>query len=467
MTSPDFRQYVDLTISDVQPGDIYIEALEYAQTALPEFAARPGTVEDALLQAMSFVAGEVVASINRLPNGLMEGVLRLLQFTRLEAQFATGTVFFTAIDDNGLSVPAGTRIAFTETVEGGQIQHVFRTLSTAFIPEGSDQSNAVTIQAEQPGEKPPLVAGQEMVILTASTRLFQSFLASTIEQGAGGETDTEYFSRGATYLASLSTGLVTISQIDAYVLTTFRQALRVKTYDLTDFDSFALESLERLSNVLTATTGDEHGVEEGDVVRVYGAGPSSLNGIYSAASVSALEVQWPSVGSDLTASPSGFIQNLTDVALLGDPDAGAVTIFVCGPAGASLTAEDKQEIKESVENKVVAGLSAAVVDALVVNIDLNISIKLRSGFDNTSVSVAVKEYVDGLLSPDQWDWSPVVRKNAVIARIAQVAGVDYVEFFEFSLDSGEPLATLNETTGDVEFSYKGVLPFVNTFVTVL
>ena len=48
MASPDFSQYIDLTINDKQPDGIYNEAVEYARLALPEFKGfgprRPVTV---------------------------------------------------------------------------------------------------------------------------------------------------------------------------------------------------------------------------------------------------------------------------------------------------------------------------------------------------------------------------------------------------------------------------------------
>ena len=52
MASPDFSEYIDLTINDLQPPDIYSLAREYALVSLPEFNPRTGTVEDAVLQAM-------------------------------------------------------------------------------------------------------------------------------------------------------------------------------------------------------------------------------------------------------------------------------------------------------------------------------------------------------------------------------------------------------------------------------
>jgi hypothetical protein len=77
MPSPDIRNYVDLTVYDLQPTDIYDASVEYAATSLPEWRPVPGSVEDALLQAASFMTGELVGAINRLPSGVVEALLKL------------------------------------------------------------------------------------------------------------------------------------------------------------------------------------------------------------------------------------------------------------------------------------------------------------------------------------------------------------------------------------------------------
>ena len=101
MPSPDFSDYINLTIFDVEPIDIYNEAVDYAKTSLPEFEPRVGTVENAILEAVSYSTAVLANTINRIPDGLMEGILSLMGFTRNESTFATGRVKFTTFDDLG------------------------------------------------------------------------------------------------------------------------------------------------------------------------------------------------------------------------------------------------------------------------------------------------------------------------------------------------------------------------------
>jgi hypothetical protein len=97
MPSPDFSQYIDLRVNDKQPDEIYNEAVDYARLALPEFSPRAGTVEDALLEATSLIAAVNLSNINRLPDGLMEGILKYVGIDRKEATFGNVVLNFVAL----------------------------------------------------------------------------------------------------------------------------------------------------------------------------------------------------------------------------------------------------------------------------------------------------------------------------------------------------------------------------------
>lgn len=466
MTSPDFRNYIDLTLYDVQPSDIYLEAIDYAVTALPEFDSRPGTVEDALLQAMSFAAAQTVAAINRLPNGLMEGILRLLGFERREALFATGSCYFTAIDEvGGIDIPQGTLIGYTQVVNGSITQYVFQTTTAVTIPPGESQSPSVPIQAQTASTVPLLLSGQEMVILTASPRLYQAFLDSNIEEGADAEPDSTYFDRGVSYLASLSTALATASHIDNFVLSNFPEILRTKTYDLANLASIEPSALVRSSNSVTATVDSGHGITTGDVVRIYGAVPNTFDGIFEVDSTTGTTVVWTQSGTNASATTEGYLQSLENVAVNAAAEPGYVTIFVAGADGASVVPESKTEIYDAVTERTIAGLGVVVADAIIAPFDIAVSYKVADGFDTITISNSIKLFLEDLLSPNSWDWSGIVRRNVIISLVSQIAGVEYVEDVTFTVAENDLLAFINETTSDVEFYFKGTLPLATVEVT--
>jgi hypothetical protein len=138
MPSPDFSNYIDLTPYDAQPSDIYASAVEYATTSMPDFSPRTGTVEDAMLQSMSYVSGFLVAAINRLPNSLMEGVLNVFGFERTEATLSSGTVVLTLLGDEG-TIFAGTQFSYEEIVDGQINQYVFTALDDTSVADGVEE----------------------------------------------------------------------------------------------------------------------------------------------------------------------------------------------------------------------------------------------------------------------------------------------------------------------------------------
>lgn len=479
-TNPDFREYVDLTINDVSPTDIYNAAVDYAALALPEFSPRQGTVEDAMLQAMSYISGIMTGAINRLPNALMQGVLGLMGFARISEVTATGSVIFTSIDSTGLSIPAGTQVAFTETTESGSIQHIFQTTATGTIPVGQTTSDPVAIVSIEAGEKPVITDGDPMLILTASNKLLSAAFSGTLTQGSAAETDADYFSRGVTYLQSLTSALATTNQIDAFILSTFREAYRVKTYDLTTvgevegvkiYETSGLIGASLQVNINTQVTPKP---SAGSAIRIYGISKSSFNGVFTVDSVSASTSPESVIFFDNTVGASAgetYIENyqveLLDSVSYGYPNQlGQITTFVLDADGNPIAQAYRSSIEAAVQARTVAGLVHSVENALVLNFDVNATIAVQTGYVALDVRSAVDTVISAYLSPQQWDWSPIIRRNAIITRISQVPGVDYIDDLDITLTAGEPLAAI-DGNGDIVFSYKGILPSANVTIGAL
>jgi hypothetical protein len=499
MASPDFRQFVDLTIFDEQPRDIYLDAIDYAREALPEFIARQGTVEDALLQAMSFISAQTVAAINRLPNGLMEGILRLIGFERIESAFATGNVYFTSITTANVTIPAGTKIGFSEEVNGSLVQHIFTTTEGTFIPEGEQQSGPVPFRADIPGVKPPLLAGQEMTILTASNSLLEAFLDDNITQGAAGEADSEYFTRGVNYIQSLTSGLVTAPQISAYVLTTYPNAFRVLVHDLTRFRQIPVFSATRQDGLVRAIVPSTHtangdlyspepvGFEVDGTVRVYGLVPESFNGNFTLEGLDlleggqALELVWSQPGANASATagasatangsaiPEAFISPMDDISIsLENKYAGSYVVSVLNRDSRFLSSDEKWTIASDLGQRSVPGMRIQVIDAFLLPINVFALVSVRRGFDEALVSANVKRFIEERLSPNVAPWEQIIRKNTLIADITcNIEGVKWVNNLFFTLNDGEKLAILDENNDNINILYRGVLPVAQATVTIV
>ena len=75
MTSPDWSQYVDLTVYDQTATEIFDESIDYAIDVLPEWEPQAGQIEVVLLEAMATQAASVAAAANRVPGAVMETLL--------------------------------------------------------------------------------------------------------------------------------------------------------------------------------------------------------------------------------------------------------------------------------------------------------------------------------------------------------------------------------------------------------
>lgn len=478
MTSPDFTEYVDLTLNDVQPPSIYAGAVTYAKTALPEFQPRQGTVEDALLQAMSYVAGQVTGAINRLPDGLMEGLLRLFGFERDESSFATGSVIFTAIDSSGVVIQAGTRVAFTETNDLETIQHVFVTDEQVTISAGSTVSTAVPVTAVASGPKPSITSGDPLTLLTASNRLLSAEFSGTLTQGTESETDEEYFNRGATFLASLSQSLATGDQVTNYLLTNYSSVVRAKTFDLTKiavaagvqlYESSSGASVGASLSIDPATAMDPV-PQTGDIVRIYGASDDKFNGLFAVTSIGTNVIFIPNttIGASLTESlTDSFVVELLQPLDLGVEYPGHAITVVSNAGGAAVSEAEQATIAADVDDRTIAGLIYQVTNAPIVSVGINVNIKVIADYDQLAVRDAVDIAVTDFVSPDNWEWLTRIRRNSVLSKASQVEGVDYVDDVVLSLDAGEILAVKDNVSGDIVFNISGVLPSASVTVAAI
>jgi hypothetical protein len=494
MASPDFSEYIDLTVNDLQPSDIYSLAREYALIALPEFDPRTGTVEDAMLQAMAYISGTVTGAINRLPNSLVEGLMRVMGFYRLESTFASGNVIFSAIDDSGLTIPAGTQVGYTEITDDQAILHIFETTVAVTISSGNTISAPTQIKANSSGAKPVIADGTVLTILSPIVRLIDAQFDGTLTQGEVTETDAEFFTRARTYLGSLSRSLATATQTTDYILTNYSDTYRVSTYDLTRLIKLEADSLGRYSagvvRAVFANTGTGY-----DAISYTSTGesfytlPTASFPIMSAAStvrvtntgIPNYETVWGISGTNASVVASGSV--VAEYSYTGSPttvlttaggqspqveildtarfdaaeQVGAITIFLSDSSGASLTAEQKGVIADDIKDRCIGGLDVYVSDVILAYISITVSIAVLSGYSSIDVKTAVDAYVTNYLSPAEYPFATQIRKNQLIADIAQIDGVDYVDTFDMTV-SANSTELASVVDGDVVFNFKGTLP---------
>lgn len=266
MSSPNFSQYVDLTLYDVEPQDVYSAALTYAQTALPEFIPVIGTVEDAVLQATSYMTYILAAGINRVPNGLMEGIIKLMGFSRREATFATGSALFTLSVNTGTTIPEGTIIAYTTTIDNEVVAYSFATTTDTIVPSGSD-TVSIAIEATEEGQYPTLLDTQQMILISSVPTILEVSLDADIVNGINSETDAQYFDRAAQFLSSINTSLATKRQLVNYIAANYPTVNISAVYDTTNSAGNLLFATAAAPGYVTIAVAQSDGTALGSTIK--------------------------------------------------------------------------------------------------------------------------------------------------------------------------------------------------------
>lgn len=437
MPSPDVRPYVDLTLYDRDSQSIYLDAINYARTALPEFQPREGSIETVLLQSMALEVAELVRSINRLPGGVLQVLLRLMDVQRSEGSLPTTTVQLSGGSSTEYDLPAGIRLYYQQSIDtdlfvlvtDGAIRlthakavstivdsgstatvttatpHGFSsgqsvTISGVAAPDDTDLNGSYTITvtgtntftftsaavtdgtttgtaivATPPGTHPAtafvgatgivvteafngLATNTALNLLSVVPTVASAKLAEAVSGGALSETDDQYFTRATAKLARMTTTLVTADNFTQWAATNedFPYLYRVTTLDTT--------------NYTRATTA-------GSVLIVVAPIDASSTSLLTG------------IGSSST--------------LISDPGWG-----------------QKDELRAAAAAVSHGGLDVNVADPMLVTVKVQVSFNSADDVSATYAASAVSDKLYEFISPNAWDWDPVLTKNELIANLSRV-----------------------------------------------
>lgn len=471
----DFSEYIDLTLFDKEPGDIYRDSIDVARLTLPEFNLRIGTPEDAIFQAMAYVSSLNIASLNRLPDRLMAGILSMMGFSRQSAVPAEIDVVLTIADLNGGVIPENTAFTYDAVFEDEVIQYAFRTTVATTVPP-SENSNfpsvTVTVECTDAGVIPPISSGVELNIISSGTDIVSAVTAnpSNFANGINADTDEDYLSRATTYLRSLTSSLVKAGQVDAYLLTRYPAIVsRVKTYDLTNGDEvasggditlnrvFPISNTFLQGNIATIETNAPHLYVSGDNVRIELAGNSA-----SASPIFSGEFEISATGETIftfprTASNQASAQ-LTGSVFAGEDQQGYVTVFAYG-YNRFLTSTEKAEIANDITSRGVAGLRFEVLDPTLVTLTLTAAVAISDEYDAEIVSDAIDDALIDYLSPTKFPLTnDRIRHSQIISLISAIPGVVYVSSLTLTPTGSYWLPQVDD---DLIFLNKGTLPVLS------
>lgn len=439
MSSVDFSSYIDLTVEDEDPDNLYEEAVEYGRNTFPELNLRAGTLEDALLQSVSFVGSKTIGAINRLPDGLMEGILKLHGLERLEATFSTVAVQFT-LATAGSSVPAGTVIVFTSFENESTEQYAFILDDIVTAAAGQTVVSA-TMRATITGSIPGVAIGSILSVSEPSSNVLFATTTANVVNGNSDETTNDFLARGTTYLQSLSRVLTTADQVKNFILTTFLDVKRCQVYDLAKavtFDPLAAENITLTGTAASIATNNgfiaaSSGNTTFRILTPDFFGTSTYTefeyGTYGG-SFSGIDLNVVSVISGSGTTGPAKIINLSKLGLSyieSNPTPGFFTVFVCGQDGAPLSDALKEDIKVALDTRIVAGLSFQILDVFVYDVKFDISFAVETGYVAAEVVTALALELENSISPDNWDnWDGLVRIFDLVVQSSRVPGVSYV-----------------------------------------
>jgi len=497
MASPDFSEYIDLTVNDLQPEELYAAALDYTRTALPEFEPRAGSVEDALLQSFSLINSLYIAAANRIPNGTIEGVLRLLGLERREDGVSTINASFTILTPGG-TVLEGTSVSYDTDNDGEPVQYPFFVLQTASAAVGSNTVN-VTLESLALGPLPSIPIGTSLTITQPSSELFTCVTTSVPSSAATAESDIEYLTRGVTYLNSLSNSLCTAAQIEAYILSTYAGVTRCKVYDLAYGSSTSPVSTTTTSAttfggfldvVIDCSTEDNQlfsfndglGLDiDGETVWVttqqmygsaevtkevfpsgamgFGAEITNFDSIAKTVSISGIGVTSPAASANLGETMVQLVGGLTYALLDGTapalrtPDArGMYVIFTWGVEGQPITFETKQAIYDDISTRTPVGIDAFIHTVMPVEVYVEVEIEVLPGYVASSVLADVTDYLNSSFSPEYYgNWSEYLYRDEFVVKTSEVTGVKRVVSVTINLPS-YGAGTVTAVTGSTYFN---------------
>jgi uncharacterized phage protein gp47/JayE len=104
---------------------------------------------------------------------------------------------------------------------------------------------------------------------------------------------------------------------------------------------------------------------------------------------------------------------------------GHIAVYAYGN-GIALTSPQKAELVAEMQALATTNLIVHVEDAVIVPVTVTVSVVKKANAVSLDVQAAVEAALTSYLSPTTWDWSATVRRNALIAEIANAEGVAYV-----------------------------------------
>ena len=431
MPSPDIRDFVDLTLYDLESQSIYLAALDYVRVAMPDFRPVEGSVETVLMQAVAVEVAELVRSINRLPGGVLQALLKLFEVERLDGISPSALVRINGSTSSEYEIPVGTRLfhqssldttplvletdslvqlTHAKTVSAGSVASSVYTITTA-TPHGFSVGLSVTFSGTDSNTfnvARTIVSIPTIYSFTcAATGSAPSSYTVAIVTPPGTHPATGFVQATGTTITEDFNGLASGTQLDllsvvpqissAYLASSVSGGQ--DTESESDYFSRATANLSREN--LSLVTADNY--------TQWIANNASYSSIYRARTLDST--------NNLRVTTAGSV-----LMLVAPLDASSVN-KIGGVGDGSINQYDatwgiKDDVRMAAMEISHPNLTVLVSDPVLVSVKVSATVSPALGKTGTEATTGALAIIEETLSPNTWDWTTRVRKNDIIAKIS-------------------------------------------------
>ena len=107
-------------------------------------------------------------------------------------------------------------------------------------------------------------------------------------------------------------------------------------------------------------------------------------------------------------------------------DVGHVTVAVYGD-NENVSAPNKALLQSYFDANSLVALTVHIIDPTINTINITATVVFEDGVDIVEVTGAITDVLTEYLSPENWNWTSLVRRNTLISLITNVPGVDFVQ----------------------------------------
>ena len=192
-TSPDYTQYIDLTLFDKSPADILAVGISTFRSRGTDWIPSETNLEMVLMEAFAIEISEIIFTVNRLPESMMQTLLSLYQVTRYAGSPPSVYLTFTAMDDTGYTIPGNTEVILP--LSNGEFMSFF-TNSPLTIVASATTGTIQATATEYTNIANGIDIGTSLQIIDALIGIDSVESASIVAGGVLPETVESWISRG-------------------------------------------------------------------------------------------------------------------------------------------------------------------------------------------------------------------------------------------------------------------------------